>query len=72
MTGQAEAIRLAIARALVEKSPEYREKLKEQSLLTRDSRMVERKKPEEKKQEKDSNSQKDSFSIKNKFVIVYI
>ena len=28
LTGQAEAIRLAIARALVEKSPEYREKIK--------------------------------------------
>ena len=52
LTGQAEAIRLAIARALVEKSPEYREKLKEQSLLTRDSRMVERKKPGRKKARK--------------------
>ncbi len=52
LTGQAEAIRLAIARALIEKSPEYREKLKEQSLLTRDSRMVERKKPGRKKARK--------------------
>ena len=43
LTGQAEAIRLAIARALVKESPENKEKLKAQSLLTRDSRMVERK-----------------------------
>ncbi len=52
LTGQAEAIRLAIARALVEKNPENKEKLKEQSLLTRDSRMVERKKPGQKKARK--------------------
>ena len=52
LTGQAEAIRLAIARALVEKNPENKEKFKEQSLLTRDSRMVERKKPGQKKARK--------------------
>ncbi len=52
LTGQAEAIRLAIARALVEKNPENKEKLKAQSLLTRDSRMVERKKPGQKKARK--------------------
>ena len=52
LTGQAEAIRLAIARALVEKNPENKEKLKAESLLTRDSRMVERKKPGQKKARK--------------------
>ena len=52
LTGQAEAIRLAIARALVEKNPENKEKLKAQSLLTRDSRMVERKKPGQRKARK--------------------
>ena len=52
LTGQAEAIRLAIARALVKESPENKEKLKAQSLLTRDSRMVERKKPGQKKARK--------------------
>lgn len=48
-TGQAQAIRLAIAKALVELNPEYRATLKPDGLLTRDSRMVERKKPGQKK-----------------------
>lgn len=52
LTGQAEAIRLAIARALVEKDPKNKEKLKSENLLTRDSRMVERKKPGQKKARK--------------------
>lgn len=43
--GQAEAVRLAIAKAILEKDPEKRGALKAKSLLTRDSRMVERKKP---------------------------
>jgi small subunit ribosomal protein S9 len=43
--GQAEAIRLGIARALVNVSAENKPALKKEGLLTRDSRMVERKKP---------------------------
>ena len=43
--GQAEAIRLAISRALVEINPESRPPLKKEGWLTRDPRMVERKKP---------------------------
>jgi len=43
--GQAEAIRLAIARALVTINNENRPALKKEGLMTRDSRMVERKKP---------------------------
>lgn len=43
--GQAEAVRLGIARALVKISDEHRPALKKDRLLTRDSRMVERKKP---------------------------
>ncbi len=43
--GQAEAIRLGIARALVKTNTENRAPLKKEGLLTRDSRMVERKKP---------------------------
>lgn len=43
--GQAEALRLAIARALVKIDPEYKPLLKSQGLLTRDPREVERKKP---------------------------
>ncbi|MDX2194995.1 MAG: 30S ribosomal protein S9 [Cytophagales bacterium] len=45
ITGQAEALRLAIARALVENNAEDRPALKKEGYLTRDSRMVERKKP---------------------------
>ncbi len=44
ITGQAEAIRLAIARALCEIDLENRPPLKKEGLLTRDPRMVERKK----------------------------
>ena len=43
--GQAEAVRLAIARALVKIEPENKEVLKTNKLLTRDPREVERKKP---------------------------
>ena len=43
-TGQAQAIRLGIARALVEINPENRAALKKEGFLTRDPRMVERKK----------------------------
>lgn len=42
--GQAEAIRLAISRALCEDTPEVRPALKKEGYLTRDPRMVERKK----------------------------
>ena len=44
-SGQAEALRLAIARALIKIDPEYRAALKAQGFLTRDPRVVERKKP---------------------------
>jgi small subunit ribosomal protein S9 len=43
-TGQAGALRLAIARALAEESPEWRGPLKQAGMLTRDARKVERKK----------------------------
>jgi small subunit ribosomal protein S9 len=45
VTGQAEAVRLGIARALVEISPENKPALRKEGFMTRDSRMVERKKP---------------------------
>ncbi|MBW7870040.1 MAG: 30S ribosomal protein S9 [Flavobacteriia bacterium] len=51
-TGQAEAIRLAISRALCEIDNEFRAQLKPEGLLTRDSRMVERKKFGQKKARK--------------------
>jgi small subunit ribosomal protein S9 len=45
LTGQAGALRLAIARALVQADPMHRQKLRSNGLLTRDPRAVERKKP---------------------------
>ena len=44
-TGQSQALRLAIARALVKVDAEDKKKLKDQGFLTRDAREVERKKP---------------------------
>lgn len=45
ISGQAEALRLAISRALIEIDPEARPALKAAGFLTRDPRQVERKKP---------------------------
>ena len=44
-TGQSQALRLAIARALVKVNAEDKKNLKDHGFLTRDSRAVERKKP---------------------------
>src|SRR5690554_514532 len=52
ITGQAEAIRLALSRALCEINEENRSVLKPEGLLTRDPRMVERKKYGQKKARK--------------------
>ena len=43
-TGQAQAIRLGIARAFIDTNPDFRPSLKIEGFLTRDPRMVERKK----------------------------
>ena len=51
-TGQAEAIRLGISRALCVINAEFRGMIKPHGLLTRDARMVERKKPGQKKARK--------------------
>ena len=51
-TGQAGAVKLAIARALVEMSEDNRVVLRKETLLTRDPRMVERKKYGQKKARK--------------------
>lgn len=45
ITGQAEATQLGLARALVEVDEEYKKPLRDEGLLTRDPRVVERKKP---------------------------
>jgi small subunit ribosomal protein S9 len=50
--GQAEAIRLAIARALVQMDAENKPALRAKGLMTRDPRMVERKKPGQRKARK--------------------
>lgn len=44
ITGQAQAIRLGISRALIEINPEFKPILRKEGFLTRDPRMVERKK----------------------------
>jgi small subunit ribosomal protein S9 len=49
ITGQAQAIRLAVAKALVEMNPELKKDLRAAGLITRDPRMVERKKFGQKK-----------------------
>ncbi|MEZ5006826.1 MAG: 30S ribosomal protein S9 [Chitinophagales bacterium] len=50
--GQAEALALGISRALIEIDAEYKPVLKEHKLVTRDPRVVERKKPGKKKARK--------------------
>ncbi|MER3329667.1 MAG: 30S ribosomal protein S9 [Candidatus Kapaibacterium sp.] len=52
LTGQTGAIQLGLARAIIEMDPELKQKLKDSDLLTRDSRMVERKKYGRKKARK--------------------
>ncbi|WP_435353382.1 30S ribosomal protein S9 [Emticicia sp. SJ17W-69] len=52
IAGQAEAIRMAVSRALCEANAENRPALKKEGFLTRDARMVERKKPGRKKARK--------------------
>ena len=51
-TGQAGAVRLGVARALQRQNPDFRQALKKEGLLTRDARVVERKKPGQKKARK--------------------
>lgn len=45
ISGQADAVRLGIARALLKRDPELRPTFRQLGLLTRDARKVERKKP---------------------------
>ncbi|MBL6619419.1 MAG: 30S ribosomal protein S9 [Flavobacteriales bacterium] len=52
ITGQAEALRLAISKALIELNEELKPSLKAEGLTTRDPRMVERKKFGQKKARK--------------------
>lgn len=52
ITGQAQALRLGISRALLKVDAEYRASLKPLGFLTRDPRVVERKKPGQKKARK--------------------
>ena len=45
LTGQSDAVRMGLARALVEHDEELRAPMREKGMLTRDPRQVERKKP---------------------------
>jgi small subunit ribosomal protein S9 len=56
--GQAEAIRLGLSRALVLLNPEWKPKFKKAGFLTRDPRMVERKKYGKRKARKEEQWQK--------------
>lgn len=58
LTGQADAARLALARALVQYDEELRGILRSEGLLTRDDRSVERKKPGQPKARKKSQFSK--------------
>ena len=58
LTGQAEAIRLGIARALVKMNEDNKSLLRKEGLITRDPRMVERKKPGQRKARKKSQFSK--------------
>lgn len=58
LTGQAEAAQLGIARALVEADEDNRKPLRDEGLLTRDPRTVERKKPGQPKARKKSQFSK--------------
>lgn len=52
VSGQAEAVRLGIAKALVDTNAELKSTLRQNGLMTRDSRVVERKKSGQKKARK--------------------
>ena len=45
LTGQSDAVRMGLARAIVQHDEELRPVLREKGMLTRDARQVERKKP---------------------------
>ena len=45
LTGQSDAVRMGLARALVQHDEEHRPALRERGMLTRDARQVDRKKP---------------------------
>lgn len=45
ISGQADAVKLGLARALLEVDEEHKDALRDEGLLTRDARVVERKKP---------------------------
>ena len=75
VNGQAEAIRLAISRALVEFNEEFKPVLKSEGLMTRDPRMVERKKFGQKKARKKFQFSKDKIwqrlTLKNYWMQVF-
>lgn len=65
--GQSGAIRHGIARALLQVDPDFRDSLKRAGLLTRDARMVERKKPGLKKPVKLASSQNVNIQLYQRF-----
>lgn len=69
ITGQAGAISLGIARALFKSNSTFVETLRNDGLLTRDSRMKERKNMDVKAQERASNGQKDNSTL---LIVIFI
>ena len=71
-----QSCKACISRALVEFNEEFKSTLKAEGLMTRDPRMVERKKFGQKKLERNSNSQKDKIwqilKLKNYWMLVFI
>lgn len=65
--GQSGAIRHGIARALLQVDPDFRDSLKRAGLLTRDARMVERKKQVSKKPARHHNSQNVNIQLYQHF-----
>ena len=70
-TGQAEAVRLALSRALCELNEENRSILKPEGLLTRDPRMVERKKFGQNKTRKKFQFSKRSYIFIKPVIVVH-
>ena len=69
-TGQSQALRLAIARALVKVNADDKKALKDKGFLTRDSRAVERKKPGQPKARRHFQFSKRSYSVRRCLLLV--
>jgi len=72
LTGQAGAVRLGIARALIKMDADLRGKLKKEGFLTRDPRETERKNTASKAQGNVSSSRRDNLLLGAEALVIYI